>query len=376
MAVGLSLTRIGATICLLAVLGACGLPRSGPSYSEIDPDGAPADYGFEVLPLTPAITRATAINEKSGFDVTFLKTKAEPYYLIERGDVLAITVWENADEGLLNATGVGATPLPHSKVDERGQIFVPYVGLLRASGRSLTQLRREIMSRLSGKTVDPQVDVFPVEQTGRSISIQGVVNSPGVYPIDRLTTHILPMLAKAGGVGIDPEVVRIKLRRGRLQGEIWLTDLYDNFENDVHLRAGDAIIAERDRRVFTALGAVNGNQSVQFPTRELSLIRALGIAGGLRDNSADPTGVFIFREEPPAIAQKLFPERTITEPIRVAYIVDLTEPAGMFLARDFQMRDRDTIYVTTAPYIRWLKILQAISPIVNFGGAARSVGGF
>ncbi len=373
---GLSLTRFGTTLCLMFVLGACGLPRSGPSYSEIDPSGAPADYGFEVLPLTPAITRATTVSENSKFDVSFLQTKAEPYFLIERGDTLAITVWENADEGLLNAAGVGATPLPQSKVDERGRIFVPYVGLVRASGRTLTQLRREISKRLAGKTVDPQVDVFPVEQTGRSVSIQGVVNAPGIYPIDRLTTHILPMLAKAGGVGIDPEVVRIKLRRGRIQGEIWLTDLYDAHDNDVHLRAGDAIIAERDRRIFTALGAVSGNQTVQFPTREVSLVRALGIAGGLRENSADPTGVFIFREEPVEIAQRLFPERAITQPMRVAYLVDLTEPAGMFLARDFKMRDRDTIYVTTAPYIRWLKILQAISPIINFGGAARSVGGF
>ena len=184
------------------------------------------------------------------------------------------------------------------------------------------------------------------------------------------------MLAKAGGTNIDPETVRIKLRRGRLQGEIWLTDLYDHPTNDVHLRSGDAIIAERDRRIFTALGAVSGNQTVQFPTREVSLVRALGIAGGLRDHAADPTGVFIFREEPVEIAQALFPDREITAPVRVAYIVDLTEPAAMFLARDFKMRDRDTIYVTTAPYVRWLKILQSISPLISFGGAARSLGGF
>ena len=376
MTVSGSLKRSFAVLCALALLGACGLPRSGPYYSELIEGAGASESGFEIVPLTSDIARLTRVDERSGFSVSFMKTAAEPYYLIERGDTLGITVWENSDEGLLNPTGVGASALPHAKVDEKGQIFVPYLGLMRASGRSLTQLRKEIMARLSGKTVDPQVDVFPVEQKGRSVSIQGVVSSPGVYPIERLTTHILPMVAKAGGVRIDPEAVRIKLRRGRIQGEIWLTDLYDAPENDVHLRAGDHIIAERDRRIFTALGAVSANQTVQFPTREVSLVRALGIAGGLRDTSADPTGVFIFREEPVDMARRLFPEREINGPVRVAYIVDLTEPAGMFTARDFFMRDRDTMYVTTAPFVRWTKILQAIAPLISFGGSARSLGGF
>ena len=233
MLIGRSLMRACATACVLLLVGACGLPRSGPYYSEITDGEAPPDYGFEVLELSPAIARATNLDEKSGFEVTFIETAAEPYYLISRGDVLAVTVWENTDEGLLNPTGIGASPLPHSKVDERGQVFIPYVGLVRASGRSLDDVRSEIRARLGGKTVDPQVDVFPVEQTGRSISIQGVVSAPGIYPIERATTHILPMVAKAGGVNIDPEAVRIKLRRGRLQGEIWLTDLFDEFARQV-----------------------------------------------------------------------------------------------------------------------------------------------
>ena len=376
MTLGRSLKRSVATLCALVLLGACGLPRSGPYYSELTEGEAPADYGFEILPVSADITRVTRVDERSGFSVSFLKTRAEPYYLVSSGDTLGITGWENSDEGLLSPTGVGASALPHTKVDESGKIFVPYVGRMQASGRSLSQLRRAIMRQLAGKTVDPQVDVFPVEKTGRSVSVQGVVGAPGLYPIDKLTTHILPMMAKAGGVKIDPEAVRIKLRRGRIQGEIWLTDLYDAPDNDVHLRAGDHIIVERDRRIFTALGAVSANQTVQFPTREVSLVRAMGIAGGLRDQTADPTGVFIFREEPVDIARRLFPDRDISRPVRVAYIVDLTRPEGLFLARDFFMRDRDTMYVTSAPYVRWLKILQAISPLISFGGAARSLGGF
>lgn len=368
--------RAIAGFCVLGMLSACGLPRSGPYYEELAEGEQTEGYGFHVLPVTPDVARITRVDERSGFAISFIQARAEPVNTLARGDILSITVWENIDEGLLNPQGIGATPLPNSKIDEQGMVFVPYVGLVRAAGRTLNQLRQTIQQRLSEKTLNPQVDLIPLESNGRLVSVQGVVNAPGLYPIEPPTTHILPMMARAGGVSIEPEVVRLKLRRGRIQGEIWLSDLYDEPRNDVHLKTGDAIIAERDRRIFTALGALNTSATVQFPTREVSIIRALGSVGGLQDATADPTGVFLFREEPVEIAQRLFPDRTITEPQRVAYVIDLTEPSGLFLARDFMMRDRDTIYVTTAPFVRWLKILQAISPLVNFSGSVRSLGGF
>ncbi|MFK7943803.1 MAG: polysaccharide biosynthesis/export family protein [Paracoccaceae bacterium] len=371
-----SVGQLAAGCLIMLSLAACGLPRSGPYYSEITDANAPEGYGFEVVPVSPDVVKINRVDERSGFSVSFIETRAEAPYTLAKGDVLAITVWENIDEGLLNPAGIGATPLPNSRVDEGGKIFVPYIGLVSAAGRTINQLRQSIQGQLAAKTLNPQVDILRVESNGRLISVQGVVNAPGLYPIEPATTHLLPMMARAGGVNIDPEVVRLQLRRGRVQGNIWLQDLYDDPRNDVHLRSGDAIIAERDRRVFTALGAVSGPSSVQSRSRAVSVINALGTVGGLRELTADATGVFLFREEPRAIAERLFPGQTIEESTRVAYIIDLTQPAGMFLARDFMMRDGDTIYVTTAPFVRWLKILQAVTPLVNTAGAARSVGGF
>ncbi|MEM0987784.1 MAG: polysaccharide biosynthesis/export family protein [Pseudomonadota bacterium] len=368
--------RLTLLTCLLTALSACGLPRSGPYYSEITGAQGPEGYGFHVVPLTPDVARITRIDEQRGFSVSFLEARAEAPYTLSRGDVLSITVWENIDEGLLNPQGIGATPLPNSQIDEGGRIFVPYIGLIPAAGRTISQLRNAVQTALAEKTLNPQVDIFRVDAQGRLVSVQGVVNAPGLYPIEPATTHLLPMMARAGGVSIDAEVVRLKLRRGRIQGDIWLQDLYDDPTQDVHLRTGDAIIAERDRRIFTALGAVAGPQTIQFPTRDLSVITALGTVGGLSEFTADATGVFLFRDEPVEISQRLFPGREITEPQRVAYVIDLTQPAGMFLARDFMMRDGDTVYVTNAPFVRWLKILSTVTPLVNTAGATRSLGGF
>ncbi len=167
--------------------------------------------------------------------------------------------------------------------------------------------------------------------------------------------------------------IRLKLRRGAVTGEIWVQDLYDDPANDVALRAGDALVAERDRRIFTALGAVGRPSTVPFPVRDLSAERAMGVVGGLIDATADPTGVFIFRTEPAAIAARILPGQAADGERRIVYLLDLTEPGGMFLAREFIMRDGDTLYVTSAPFTRWMKVLQSVAPLVTVTGSARTL---
>ena len=366
------LARASLLAGLILGLGACAVPRSGPYYEEVTAP-APAEIDYDIVRVNAAVAAATRIDERMGFARVFREAPPVDTAAIARGDVLSITVWENIEQGLLNPEGIGATQLPKVEVDERGLIYVPYVGLIRAAGRTVSELRETIRARLAEKTLNPQVDVFATEGRGRMVSVQGRVRTPGLYPIMPETERLLPMLARAGGVTEEPEVVLLKLRRGRETGRIWVQDLYDEPANDVALRDGDALIAERDRRIFTALGAVGRPATVPFPVRELSVERAMGAVGGLVDATADPTGVFVFREEIPEIAGKVLPAKAGSGPRRVVYLIDLTEPGGMFLAREFIMRDGDTLYVTTAPFTRWMKVLQSIAPLVNFAGSAKTL---
>jgi len=138
---------------------------------------------------------------------------------------------------------------------------------------------------------------------------------------------------------------------------------------DVALRAGDRIVVEEDRRSFTALGAAGGQTQVPFSSKELSVIEALAQVGGLNSQLADPKGIFIFREEPSFVANRVLGRTDILDTQRFAYIVDLTKPNGMFIARDFNIRDGDTIYITEAPFVGWQKVLTATIGAVNFAGA-------
>lgn len=42
-------------------------------------------------------------------------------------------------------------------------------------------------------------------------------------------------------------------------------------------------------------------------------------------------------------------------------MLDLTEPNGLFLARDFIVRDDDLLYVTEAPLSQWNKTIAALT---------------
>ncbi|NGW15168.1 polysaccharide export protein, partial [Staphylococcus aureus] len=98
------------------------------------------------------------------------------------------------------------TPLTERQGDSAGYIFVPYAGRIRAAGNSRDALRQIITSRLESQTPDPQVMVTRVAGDGATVSVMGKVNGQGVFPIERPTRSLSAMLARAGGVAIDPEV--------------------------------------------------------------------------------------------------------------------------------------------------------------------------
>ena len=165
---------------------------------------------------------------------------------------------------------------------------------------------------------------------------------------------------------MDPEIARIKLTRNGVTNEIWYQDLFDDPRLDIPLRAGDRIVLEVDTREFTILGATGQGQT-RFDKQSISAIEALAQSGGLNSSAADPTGVFIFRNEPESIARNVVGRFDLQGTQRVVYVLDLTRPNGIFIARDFEIRDGDTIYVTEAAIVSWNKTISAITG--TLGGA-------
>ncbi len=366
----------GAKALTLAVLvvavGSCGLPRSGPNKREIYSGSVLKQGDSFVVEVNPRVSQITAVSPSFGFDSAFRNAGLVGSDTISPGDTLALTVFENVkDDPLLGVPGQRVTPLSETQVDGQGFIFVPYAGKIRAAGQTPDGLRQAITRKLEPQTPDPQVTVQRLAGDGSSVSLAGSINAPGVYPIELPTRTLATMLSKAGGISIDPAIALVRVTRGGHTGKVWLQDLYENPGLDIALRSSDQIVVERDTRAFTALGATGTQSRIQFETKTLTAIEALATVGGLATASADPTGVFVLRNEPAEVANAVLGRTDLVGDQRLTYVLDLTQPTGLFEARDFLIRDGDTVYVTEAPYVQWQKSLSAVT---GTAGVANQIG--
>ena len=363
-----------ALVVTLGLVASCGLPRSGPNKSEIYSGSVLEQGDAFVLVVDDRVNRIAAVTPALGFSAGFTDAGVVGSDTIRAGDTLGLTIWENEDDGLLVPQGQNATVLEEVQVDGSGFIFVPYAGRVKAEGNSPEAIRRIITDKLTDQTPDPQVQVRRLAGDGATVAIVGAVGAQGVYPIERPTRTLAGMLAAAGGVAVQPDIARVTVVRGNHTGSIWLEDLYGHPGHDIALRGGDRIIVEQDTRSFTALGATGAQDRVQFESQAISAIEAIAQVGGLQSTLADPTGVFVFRNEPEEVAQQLMGRTNITGTQRVIYVLDLTRPNGMFMARDFAIRDQDTVYVTEAPYTQFNKAIAAatgsLSAATNVSSAA------
>ena len=73
-------------------------------------------------------------------------------------------------------------------------------------------------------------------------------------------------------------------------------------------------------------------------------------AGGLADFRADPSAVFLYRQEPREVAQLLGADmaRFPGPLVPVIFSVNFQDPGGYFLATRFQMRNGDIIFAANA----------------------------
>ncbi|WP_368039629.1 polysaccharide biosynthesis/export family protein [Ruegeria atlantica] len=362
-------------VAAMGLMAACQLPKSGPNKSEILSGSTTQGGNAFVVEVDDRVTKATSAIPEYGFSSAFRTAPNLAADTVRPGDILGLTIWENVDDGLLSGELSGATSLEQIQVDGEGFIFVPYAGRIRAAGNTPEQLRQLITDKLQEQTPDPQVEVRRTAGNGSTVSLSGEIGAPGVYPIERPSRTLLGMLSQAGGVAAGSDIALVTLIRGDQRGTVWYDDLYQDPKLDIALRGGDRILVEADSRSYIALGAT-GQSRVAFDTQDLSALEALAQVGGLQSLSSDPTGIFVLRKERQDIARSVMGRSDLQGDQRMIYLLNLTAPNGLFIARDFVIRDDDTIFVTEAPYAQWSKSISLIAGgLTPFANVATLTGG-
>ncbi|WP_257538995.1 polysaccharide biosynthesis/export family protein [Sphingobium sp. CFD-1] len=376
-----------ALACSGLLSGCYSLGSSGPHAGDITgrAHGTGTTSGdIRVINLTDDLTRRLIASSSEPSLSQVLGDAPSVTNLIGSGDALDISIWEAPPAVLFGTAGQAglaaadgrvtaqarsiaqATALPEQIVSEDGYIQVPFVGTVIAAGRTTGQIQAEIVAKLRGKAHDPQVLVRRTRNSTRDVTVVGEVQQSARIPLTARGERLLDALAAAGGVKQPINKTMIQITRADKVVSVPLSAVISNPAQNIHLQPDDVVTALFQPYSFTALGAVGRNSEVDFEGTGLTLAQALGRVGGLRDDRADIKGVFIFRLENPAdVDPSLINGARFTSDgkIPVIYRANLKDPATFFAAQGFPIRNRDVMYVSTAPLVDLMKFVNIVSSL-------------
>lgn len=194
-------------------------------------------------------------------------------YRLGAGDSIRISVFQNPNLTL------------ETRVGEDGAITYPLIGRVTIGGDTLAAAEQTIARALAdGDFIQqPQVTILLLQTRSSQVSVLGLVNRAGRYPLDTVNTRVSEMIAIAGGVA--PAGGDVAILTGERQGkpfrkEIDIAALFQpkGHHEDIPVAAGDVIYVER-APMFYVYGEVNRPGSYRLE-RGMTLRHALARGGG------------------------------------------------------------------------------------------------
>lgn len=131
--------------------------------------------------LASGCTGAGSLPEKTD------RINGDPGFVLGPEDVVQISVWK--DDNLTRETVVRPD----------GMVSFPLVGDIPAAGRTVEDLRIDLVKRLTRFIPTPHVTVSPTKILSYKIYVLGRVNRPGEYLVGHYT-DVLQALSLAGGL--------------------------------------------------------------------------------------------------------------------------------------------------------------------------------
>ncbi|MBW7929793.1 MAG: polysaccharide biosynthesis/export family protein [Gammaproteobacteria bacterium] len=157
-------------------------------------------------------------------------------YRINPGDILQVSVWKEQDlqSQLL--------------VNPDGHFSFPLAGDIRAEGKTLEEVREELVERLGKLIPDVVVTVSTLKLEGNKVYVLGQVARPGEFIVTR-SVDVMQAIAMAGGTTPFAKLDDVKiLRRGTQGAQTAIPFRYSDvqqgrkLDQNIVLRAGDTIV--------------------------------------------------------------------------------------------------------------------------------------
>lgn len=375
---------LGIFLIGLTLAGCTNLPIAGPSHRDIEGsavagvvlDRRAVVQDYVLVDISKEVLREVPRVGPGAFFQTFgARRNTFPDFRVGVGDLLTVTIFESASGGLFTPGDASLRPgsfvnLPTQAVNRGGTITVPYAGEVRASGRSLLEIQKDIEKKLSVRAIEPQVVVTAGEQVASSVTIIGETASKLVVRGDE---RVLDVIARAGGSRFPTSELYVTVVRDGRSATVYFPILIRDSRENILVAPGDTIYLYRDPQKFVAVGALGaGGQSegvtglFLFEGESLSLNEAVAKAGGLIDTRANAQ-VFLYRLESKEALVRMgvdvsrFADSHVVPTI---YRANFRDPSVFFFTQQFPMRHRDAIFVSNSDSVELEKFLfhtQAIS---------------
>ncbi|WFC69589.1 hypothetical protein EUC41_26710 [Achromobacter denitrificans] len=271
-------------------------------------------------------------------------------YLVGPNDVLRVVVWNHPE--LTNPSGSnGGDAQPGQEVNEDGDFFYPYVGKVRATGRTVSQIRDALSQALAKYLTDPQVSVSVQAFRSQRAFAMGQLAKPGVAPITEVPMRVSDLVAHSGGMTEHADLRAATLLRNGAVRKLDLYALYyeGDISQDVLIKAGDILTVPENRynKVFM-LGEVARPQSIVLPRGRMSLAEALSDVGGMNPFTSNAAHLYVIRAGANNRPQ--------------IWYLNAKSPDALVLAERFDLQPRDIVFVDPAGVTRFGRVLNNILP--------------
>lgn len=277
--------------CLLAaslISGCVSVPRIKADFEGIDNLSTEVSFSSDYLG-TESLARTDPGQQP-------------PAYRVGPNDEISVYVLGRDDLGSqipVNAPGAFGR-LAASIVQEDGRIVLPIVGPLNVDGRTLAQVRDLVEDAYRDRIALTNVDIIMQNCHSKPVYVTGAVNVPGTYYLCNDVRTLSDVMAASQWLTTDAYPVGGTLTRGgnTYQLSYPLTDASKR-DLDILLQPGDSInfptVEDGVLPKVHVFGMVETQGTFPIPPGGLTLLDALGLAEGFRNDTADTDGIYLMR---------------------------------------------------------------------------------